>query len=97
MTPQGEFKMTIGRVNPKFQLQDQGIKGAKTVHYNLNEPLLIQRAIERGEGNLGQGGTLLVETGKHTGTSSKCALGGRTGVARIIHSPYAASPRPHRT
>ena len=63
--------MTIGRVNPKFMLQDQGIKGVKTAHYNLVEPALMQRAIERGEGSIGKGGTLLVETGKHTGRSAK--------------------------
>jgi len=63
--------MTIGRVNPQFKLQDQGIKGVKTAHYNLNEASLMQRSIERGEANLGNGGVLLVETGKHTGRSAK--------------------------
>ena len=63
--------MTNGRVNPEFTLEKQGIKGAKSAYYNLNEAKLIQTAIERGEGDLGNGGTLLVKTGKHTGRSAK--------------------------
>lgn len=63
--------MTHGRVNPDFTLEDQGIKGAGTVYYNLIEPDLIQYALERGEGALGKGGAFLVTTGKFTGRSPK--------------------------
>ena len=63
--------MTIGRVNPSHRLEDQGIEGLGAVYYNLKEPALIEEAIRRGEGNLGQGGTFLCETGKHTGRSPK--------------------------
>ncbi|MCR8726509.1 phosphoenolpyruvate carboxykinase [Frigidibacter sp. ROC022] len=63
--------MTVGRVNPNCRLEDQGIKGAGTVYYNLNEAALMEEAIRRGEGKLGNGGTLLVSTGKHTGRSPK--------------------------
>ncbi|SFB13151.1 phosphoenolpyruvate carboxykinase (ATP) [Poseidonocella pacifica] len=63
--------MTIGRVNPQFTLEDQGIGGIANVYYNLQEPGLIEEAIKRGEGRLGKGGTLLVETGKFTGRSPK--------------------------
>ena len=42
-----------------------------SVFYNLTEAALMQKAIERGEGVLGVGGALLVETGKHTGRSPK--------------------------
>jgi phosphoenolpyruvate carboxykinase (ATP) len=41
------------------------------VYYNLLEPALIEEALKRGEGRLGLGGTLLVETGKYTGRSPK--------------------------
>ncbi|TRD23565.1 phosphoenolpyruvate carboxykinase [Palleronia caenipelagi] len=61
--------MTNGRVNPNFTLADQGIEGLGTVYYNLREPQLVEAALARKEGELGQGGTLLVETGKHTGRS----------------------------
>ena len=63
--------MTIGRVNPKNRLEDQGITGLGQVYYNLLEPALIQEAIEREEGTLGQGGAFLCTTGKHTGRSPK--------------------------
>lgn len=63
--------MTSGRVNPNFQLSDQGIKGLGNVYYNLIEPALMQHALTRGEGTLGEGGTLLVTTGKFTGRSPK--------------------------
>ncbi len=63
--------MHTGRVNPKHRLEDQGITGLGTVHYNYLEPALIETALGRGEGTLGQGGTFLVTTGKHTGRSPK--------------------------
>ena len=61
--------MTFGRVNPNFRLEDQGITGLGDVWYNLMEPALIEAALKRGEGHLGNGGTFLVSTGKFTGRS----------------------------
>jgi len=63
--------MTSGRVNPQFQLEDQGITGLGNVFYNMIEPALIEAALRNGEGDLGQGGTFLVTTGKFTGRSPK--------------------------
>ena len=63
--------MTSGRVNPQFRLEDQGINGLGNVFYNLIEPALIEAALRNGEGQLGQGGTFLVTTGKFTGRSPK--------------------------
>jgi len=63
--------MTVGRVNPNFTLDDQGISGLGQVYYNLIEPSLVEIALKRGEGELGQGGTMLVSTGKFTGRSPK--------------------------
>ncbi len=63
--------MTTGRVNPKQTLDSQGFKGLGAVYYNLLEPQLIQAALANGEGNLGQGGSFLVTTGKFTGRSPK--------------------------
>jgi phosphoenolpyruvate carboxykinase (ATP) len=63
--------MTRGTVNPTHRLEDQGITGLGAVYYNLLEPALIEEALKRGEGRLGLGGTLLVETGKYTGRSPK--------------------------
>ncbi|RVV97511.1 phosphoenolpyruvate carboxykinase [Mesobaculum littorinae] len=63
--------MTTGRVNPTQRLEDQGVSGLGNVYYNLTEPDLIEHALSRKEGALGQGGTFLVTTGKHTGRSPK--------------------------
>jgi phosphoenolpyruvate carboxykinase (ATP) len=63
--------MTTGRVNPKHRLEDQGLTGLGQVAYNLIEPALMQAAIARGEGTLGQGGAFLVATGQFTGRSPK--------------------------
>ncbi len=58
-------------VNPRATLEATGFPGAARVHYNLLEPALMQAAIARGEGDLGQGGSFLVSTGRHTGRSPK--------------------------
>ena len=46
--------MDIGRVNPNKRLQDQGITELGNVYYNYLEPALIEEALKRGEGHLGQ-------------------------------------------
>jgi phosphoenolpyruvate carboxykinase (ATP) len=63
--------MEHGRVNPARRLADQGISGAERVAYNLTEPDLVAASVRRGEGRLGRGGALLVETGAYTGRSPK--------------------------
>lgn len=63
--------MDHGRVNPAITLASQGIKGVAHVYYNLLEPDLMNHALTGGEGELGLGGTLLVNTGKFTGRSPK--------------------------
>ena len=63
--------MTLGRVNPQFRLEDQGINGLGNVYYNFIEPALVEAALKNNEGTLGQGGTFLVTTGKFTGRSPK--------------------------
>ena len=61
--------MNHGTFNLKKTIEYQGIRDLNNVFYNLMEPGLIQEAIQRGEGELGNGGTLLVTTGKHSGRS----------------------------
>ncbi|KFI33539.1 hypothetical protein CG51_08845 [Haematobacter missouriensis] len=63
--------MTIGHVNPACRLEDQGLAGLGNVYYNLLEPALVEEALKRNEGTLGKGGSLLVNTGSHTGRSPK--------------------------
>ena len=63
--------MDHGHVNPGMTLDAQGISGLSQVFYNQSVPELMQAALDKGEGVLGQGGSLLVATGKHTGRSPK--------------------------
>jgi len=63
--------VATGRVNPAMTLAHQGISGPARVSYNLTEVDLVATAIRAGEGQPGQGGTLLVTTGRHTGRSPK--------------------------
>jgi phosphoenolpyruvate carboxykinase (ATP) len=77
--------MTIGRVNPANRLEDQGLSGLGTIHYNLIEPALLEAALKRGEGTLGKGGAFYCTTGKHTGRSPKDKFVVRTpGVENAI-------------
>ena len=63
--------MMTGRVNPAKRLEDQGIAGLGNVYYNLLEPDLMEQAVLRSEGRIGNGGTMLVSTGQYTGRSPK--------------------------
>jgi len=58
-------------VNPSQTLETIGVRGLGTVHYNDLEPALVEKALLRGEGTLGKGGSFLVSTGSHTGRSPK--------------------------
>jgi len=63
--------MITGRVNPASRLDDQGITGLGNVYYNLLEPDLMEQAVHRAEGRIGNGGTFLCSTGQYTGRSPK--------------------------
>ncbi len=63
--------MITGKVNPTQTLEAQGISGVAQIYYNYQEAALVQASINRGESELGKGGTVLVSTGKHTGRSPK--------------------------
>ncbi|WP_457646177.1 phosphoenolpyruvate carboxykinase [Profundibacter sp.] len=61
--------MMTGRVNPAKRLEDQGITGLGNVYYNILEPALIEQAVLRNEGHIGNGGSFMVSTGQYTGRS----------------------------
>ena len=63
--------MHHGVFNPNDSVERIGIEGLGSLRWNMTEPELVQTAIERGEGEIGKGGVLLVTTGKHTGRSPK--------------------------
>ncbi|SHM21415.1 Phosphoenolpyruvate carboxykinase [Caldanaerovirga acetigignens] len=50
-------------------LKSLGLTNPRKVHFNLPVPLLIEHALKRGEGVLGNTGALIVNTGKYTGRS----------------------------
>ncbi len=58
-------------IGPRQSLEAIGLDDPGRIHWNLTEPALMQAAVVRGEGEIGQGGTLLVATGKHTGRSPR--------------------------
>lgn len=61
----------------RFMNEDSGfmtldeILQKSLVHHNLSVPMLVEAAIERGEGKLTSNGALCVTTGKYTGRSPK--------------------------
>jgi len=56
---------------PGSTLEAQGLTPTGTVHWNLVAPRLIQRAIERAEGQLADMGPFVAVTTPHTGRSPK--------------------------
>jgi phosphoenolpyruvate carboxykinase (ATP) len=52
-----------------FGVDQQGIKGAGTVYWNLSPARLVELAVQRGEATLAAEGSLVCETGQHTGRS----------------------------
>src|SRR5438876_4937477 len=56
---------------PRFGLVEQGMHHLGPVHWNLTAPYLYEHAVRRREGELGLGGSFVVNTGRHTGRSPK--------------------------
>ena len=65
----GNSGVSTDQVNPAKTLEATGFPGAGEVHYNLREAALVEASVRRGEGRIGNGGTVMVTTGKHTGRS----------------------------
>lgn len=63
--------MNHGLFNSSMTLAEQGYADLGEVFYNATEADLVAHAIRRNEGELGKGGTLIVNTGKFTGRSPK--------------------------
>ena len=63
--------MQFGVFNKSHPITNLGIKDAGAVAYNYRTHDLMREAIARGEGELGQGGALLVTTGQFTGRTPK--------------------------
>jgi phosphoenolpyruvate carboxykinase (ATP) len=56
---------------PRFGLPEQGMHHLAPVHWNLTAPFIYEEAIRRRQGDVGLGGSFVVNTGFHTGRSPK--------------------------
>src|ERR671913_125358 len=66
---QGEPMAIIEDLRGQVDLSEHGIEAGGTVHHNPTVALLYSHALERGDGTLAEGGSLVVDTGVHTGRS----------------------------
>ena len=63
--------MTTMDVRGRVDLSGHGIAGSGRIVWGPSTPLLYEHAIARGEARVGEGGPLVVDTGRHTGRSPK--------------------------
>src|SRR5438046_7338486 len=63
--------MTTTELPGSVDLSRHGIRARGEVVLNPTASQLYEHALARGEGRLGEGGALVVDTGKHTGRSPK--------------------------
>src|SRR5947199_8887278 len=63
--------MTTMDIRGRLDLSVHGIHPTGDVLWNPTTSVLYEHAVKRGEGRLGEGGPLVVDTGKHTGRSPK--------------------------
>src|ERR1017187_5553334 len=55
----------------RHALEEQGIRNINAAYWNLSAAQLLEQSIQRREGSLADGGSLVVRTGQFTGRSPK--------------------------
>jgi phosphoenolpyruvate carboxykinase (ATP) len=63
--------VTATELPGRVDLAEHGIDAGGRIYRNPTTSLLYEHALSRGDGRLGDGGPLVVDTGKHTGRSPK--------------------------
>jgi len=63
--------VTATELPVRVDLAEHGIDADGKIYRNPTTALLYEHALRRGEGRIGEGGPLVVDTGKHTGRSPK--------------------------
>jgi len=63
--------VTATELPGRVDLAEHGIDADGKIYRNPTTALLYEHALRRGEGRIGEGGPLVVDTGKHTGRSPK--------------------------
>jgi phosphoenolpyruvate carboxykinase (ATP) len=63
--------VTATELPGRVDLEEHGIDAGGRIYLNPTTALLYEHALARGDGRLGEGGPLVVDTGKHTGRSPK--------------------------
>ena len=66
---EGERMAIVEDVGQRVDLSDHGIMPTGTVHHQPTTALLYMHALAGGDGQLAEGGPLVVDTGAHTGRS----------------------------
>jgi len=59
----------VQQITERELLERHGLKDPGNIYYNLSIPALYEEVIRRGEGEIAEGGTLVANTGSHTGRS----------------------------
>src|ERR1051326_3892742 len=55
----------------RYELSQHGIRNFEVAHWNLGTAQLVEKALQRHEGMLANGGAFVVQTGQFTGRSAK--------------------------
>ncbi len=56
-------------ISSDFGLEHHGLTNLQAEYWNLTPPALVEHVVRRGEGDLGNMGSVVVKTGEHTGRS----------------------------
>src|SRR5437588_507013 len=71
MPTQTKHIANAGIAPSRYGLEEQGFRNLNVAYWNLGSAQLVEHAIQRREGTLASGGSLVCHTGQFTGRSPK--------------------------